>query len=110
VRWTFWLYAATALPWLLCLGFYGLRSPWWRSWTGRAMFWTYGALGAVLTLAALLRILPLPYDAAVLLAVLTLGGVAIAGWAQLINVIRLQRRKRGEDVPEQRRRSTDDHI
>jgi len=107
VRWTFYLYAVTGLPWALCLAFYGLRSPWWRSWTGRALFWTYGALTAVLALAALLRVLDLPYRQAVVLAVVALAGVFIAGLAQLINVIRLQRRDQRSESPA--RRSTDPH-
>jgi hypothetical protein len=94
MRWTFWLYASTALPWAGALLAYGLRSPWWRSWTGRAMFWTFGSLTAVLTLASVLRFLPLPYWLAITLVAATLAGVQVAGWAQLINVLRLQRRDR----------------
>ena len=94
MKWTFWLYAVTGLPWVLCLLFYGLRSPWWRTWTGRAQINAYAALAVVLTLAALLRVLPLPFGWAVALSVAALFGVFVAGVSQLINVIRLQKKDR----------------
>lgn len=101
--WTFWLYAACAAPWTACLLTYGLRSPWRRSWVGRAMFTTYGALAAVLGLAALLRVVRLPVHIAITLAVATLTAVGIAGVVQLVNIVRLQRR----DPSAPHRRSTD---
>lgn len=94
MMWTFWLYACTAVPWAACLLFYGLRSPWRRSRVGQAMFTTYAALTAVLGLAALLRVVHLPYWLAVTLACVTLGAVAVAGVIQVATILRAQRRDR----------------
>jgi hypothetical protein len=96
VRWTFWLYAVPALTAALCLVFYGLRSPWWRSWTGRAQATLYAALLAVLALAALLRVLRLPYGWAVFLSVAAMGCVQVALLIHLLNIVRLQHRDRKE--------------
>ncbi|MGZ4621441.1 MAG: putative phage holin [Blastococcus sp.] len=93
MRWTFYLYAVTALPWACCLLAYGLRSPWRRSGVGRAMFTTYGSLTAVLTLAAILRIVHLPYDVALALALITLAAVCVAGVVQLVLILGAQRRR-----------------
>jgi hypothetical protein len=56
------------------------------------MFTLYGALTAVLGLAAALRVVHLPRDLALALAVAVLALVATAGVWQLVNIVRYQRR------------------
>jgi len=88
----FWLYAVGAVLWTGLLLLYGLRSPWWRSTTGRVMVLTFASLSAVLVLAAVFRFVHPPLWLAVPLALAVLGAVDLAGLVQLINVWRLQRR------------------
>lgn len=93
MNWTFWLYAPPAAVWAACLLLYGLRSAWRRSATGRGQFVLYATLTAVLLLASVLRIVHLPYSWAVVLAVVTMGGVLVAGLVQLVLILRAQGRR-----------------
>lgn len=94
-NWSFWLYVAALVPFALSLAFYGLRSPWWTSPTGRALFTLYAALTAVLSLVvvAYLGVFPTPVRD---LLRITIGGVAVAGWVQLVNILQIQSRARRE--------------
>lgn len=91
--WVFWVYLACFLPWAACLGFYGLRSPWWTSATGRTQFITYASMTVVLVFAVVVRLFRFPHVLLVALMVICLGGVCAAGVRQLVNVLRLQRRE-----------------
>ena len=88
------IYAVTALPFIGCLLAYGFRSPWRATGIGRAMFTLYASLTAVLGLAALLQLFRPAHSVALLLALVTLGAVCLAGWVQLLTILRLQRRDR----------------
>lgn len=90
-RWWFWLYAAAWLPYLGCLLFYGLRSPWWRSRVGQSLMTLYASLVGVLTVVLLVQVAPLPNPVGHLLIAITLGSVAVAGFIQLATILRLQR-------------------
>ena len=102
----FWLYAVGAVLWTGLLLLYGLRSPWWRSTTGRVMVLTFASLSAVLVLAAVFRFVHPPLWLAVplALAAATLAAVCVAGCVQLATILRLQRR---DPSATPRRRSTD---
>lgn len=93
-RWEFWLYASAWLPFTLALAFYGLRSPWRGSRVGQGLFTLYAALTAVLTLALAAYSGAIPDAFRDVLRVLTIGGVAAAGWVQLANILSLQRQAR----------------
>jgi len=72
----FWLYAVGALAWTACAVAYGARSPWWRSLVGRSLLGSWVSMGAVLILATIFRIVPLPHPVIVVLAVVVLSAVA----------------------------------
>lgn len=91
MTWSFWLYLGIAAPWFLCTVLYGLRSPWWESWTGRGQFATYVSLTAALGLTVLFRGVRFPHVVVLAVAVTVLSAVGVAGIAQLVNIIRLQR-------------------
>ena len=90
----FWLYAVGALFWAGCAVAYGVRSPWWRSPIGRSLFGSWVSMGAVLILAAVFRVVPLPHPVVIVLAVAVLSAVDVAGLVQLLTVLHLQRRDR----------------
>lgn len=90
----FWLYLGTLLPYALCLVLYGIRSPWQMSPVGRGLFSLYAALVAVLAFAVVAQIAVIPTSVRDLLRAVLLGGVALAGWVQLSNILRLQRERR----------------
>lgn len=90
----FWLFLGTLAPYALCLGFYGLRSPWRLSPVGRGLFSLYASIVAILIYAVIVQLAPLPQTAQDTLRAVLLGGVALAGWVQLFNIIRLQRERR----------------
>ena len=90
----FWLFLGTLLPYALCLAFYGLRSPWRMSPVGRGLFALYAALVAVLGYAVIAQVAVIPPSVRDALRALLLGGVALAGWVQLANILRLQRDRR----------------
>ena len=64
-RLPFWLFLGTLLPYALCLGFYGLKSPWRLSPVGRGLFSLYASIVAILVYAVLLIIALPPVAAAV---------------------------------------------
>lgn len=92
-RLPFWLYLGTLLPFLLCLWFYGTRSPWQRSQTGRALFTLLLSLSAVLLWAVLVQITAIPLPVLDAMRAVLLGGVALAGWVLLHNIRLLQRER-----------------
>lgn len=92
--WSFWLYAATLLPYALALGFYGLRSDWRSSRVGKGLMTLYAAIVAILLLAIVSLAGLLPQEARAVLRFVALGGVQLAGWIQLGNILRAQRRDR----------------
>src|SRR5690348_16663890 len=94
MRAVFGLYAAGGVFWACCALLYGLRSPWWRSATGKVMLMTFSSLAAVLLMATAFRIARPPLWLAIPLACAVLGAVVLAGLVQLINLVRLQRRDR----------------
>ena len=90
----FWLFLGTLLPYALCLGFYGLKSPWRLSPVGRGLFSLYASIVAILVYAVIVQLAPLPQVAEDTLRAVLLSGVALAGWVQLANILRLQRERR----------------
>lgn len=90
----FWLYAVGAVFWAACALTYGLRSAWFRSAIGRSLVGSWTAFAAVLILATVFRIVPLPHPVIVALAVVVLSAVDVAGLVQLVTVLHLQRRDR----------------
>ncbi len=100
-----WVYGATLAPFLLSWAFYGLRSPWWNSRVGKGLFILLASIVAVLTFAvfAIADVIPEPLKS--ILRIVLLGGVQIAGWIFLANILREQRRDK--DAPHPRRRTTD---
>lgn len=92
----FWQYVTTLLPFLLCLIFYGLRSPWRDSPVGQALMTLYASLVAVLAYAVLAIAGVVPAALHAVLRVVLLGGVAVAGWVHFANIVRLQREARRE--------------
>jgi len=90
------LYGVGALLWTSCALAYGVRSwPKWRdSWMGRSLLASWTSFGAVLILAVLFRLLPLPHAVDVVLAVGVLSAVDLAGLVQLVTVLHLQRSDR----------------
>lgn len=90
----FWLFASTLLPFALCLIFYGLYSPWRESRVGRSLMALYGSLVATLLYATLTAAHVFPEQVQQVMRVMLLGGVAVAGWVQLANVLHFQREAR----------------
>lgn len=88
------LYGAGAALWSACALAYLTRAPWWQSWIGRSLVGSWASFAAVLTLAVVFRVAPLPHELAVVLAVCVLSAVDVAGLVQLITVLHLQRRDR----------------
>lgn len=103
--WSFWLYLAALVVYTGCLVRYGLGSPWWTGWTGRAQFSLYAALVAVLAVVVISRFLTLPPLLLVWLRVAFMGFVVAVGVAHFINIGRLQARRRERGAPQ--RRATD---
>ena len=92
--WVFWLYFVTLLPWLACLVIYASRAPWRNRdrsvrRTAWAQFTSYAALSAVLGYASVVRFFSPSRSELVALTFVFIGGVCLAGCAQLINVVRL---------------------
>ena len=90
----FWLFASTLLPFALCLVFYGLYSPWRDSRVGRSLMALYASLVATLLYATVAVADVVPESVQQVMRVLLLGGVTVAGWAQLANVLHFQREAR----------------
>ena len=103
----FWLYLALLIPFALCLGFYGLRSPWRASPVGQALFTLLASLVSVLLFAtiALSGLIGPPLTD--VLRFVLLSGVLVAGWALFVQIIRLQRKSDDVDETHQHSRSTD---
>lgn len=92
--WSFWLYATTLLSFALPLGFYGLRSDWRASRVGKGLLALYASIVAILALVTVSYLGWVPDDVRAVLRVVTLSGVQLAGWWQLANILRAQRRDR----------------
>jgi chromate transport protein ChrA len=90
----FYLYATVLAPFLLCSCFYGLRSPWRSSRTGRAVFTLLASMTAVLVFAVVVQIAEIPRDVRDALRFVTLLPVAAAGWFLFFDIVRLQRQVR----------------
>ena len=103
----FWLYVALALPFVLCLLFYGLRSPWRRSPVGRALFTLLASLVSVLVFVVVRLSGLITEPVTNVLRVVLLSGVMVAGWVLLANILRLQRNHNGAGEPHTHSRSTD---
>lgn len=95
----FWLWVTTFAPFALALALYGVRSPWQGSPVGRSLFMLLASLSAVLLFGVLAVAVVLPEALLSVLRFVLVGGVQVAGWVFLVQVIRLQRTPR--------RRSTD---
>jgi hypothetical protein len=95
-NWTFWAYAFVWLPFALFVVLYGCRSPWRSTAVGRGLMTLAGAITAVLTFVLVVLAVPIPPEVRDLLRGATLGGVAIAGWLQLKNLVQIQNRHRHE--------------
>lgn len=92
-HWWTWLYVLCWLPYATCTALYGLRSPWRTSWVGRGLLAGYAAITAVLTVALVASVATIPDEIRHTLVAATLGGVALAGFVQLANIVRLQRER-----------------
>lgn len=90
----FWLFAAALLPFLLCLVFYGFRSPWRDSRVGKSLMVLYGSLVAVLLYAVVAVANVFPEMVQQVARVVLLGGISVAGWIQFANVLHFQRQAR----------------
>ena len=90
MKWTFWLYAPGAVIFAACMVAYARRFPWRAHrtrWVARAILALQASLFVTFALAALLRLVRLPYSAAIVLAVVALGAVNIAGLAHLAMIL-----------------------
>ena len=100
--WTFWLYFAVWLPYVLFVWFYGLRSPWRDSPIGRGLMIVAAVIVAVLSNALLGMVFgQYPYRDAV--RAILFAALSLAGWYQLRNLLTLQRdaeHRRARKVPE----------
>lgn len=101
----FYLYLATLAPYALCLFFYGTRSPWQKSQTGRALIALLVSLVAVLGWAVLVQVTVIPKPVLDVMRGVLLGGVALAGWVMLRQIVQLQNERKQQAPPS--RRSTD---
>lgn len=101
----FWLYLLTLLPFALSLFFYGTRSPWQKSPTGRALIALLTSLVAVLGWAVLVQVTAIPKPVLDVMRGVLLGSVSLAGWVMLRQIVQLQRERSEQSPPH--RRSTD---
>ncbi|MCU1617210.1 MAG: hypothetical protein JWO98_4750 [Frankiales bacterium] len=102
-RLPFWLYLLTLMPFALCLFFYGTRSPWQQSQTGRALISLLTSLVAVLSWAVLAQVTVIPQTVLDAMRAVLLGAVALSGWVLLANILRLQRERSDASGHPQRR-------
>lgn len=95
------LYGVDALLWTACALAYGVRSwpKWRRTWMGRSLLGSWTSFGAVLILAVLLPLVPMPHPVAVGLSIGVLVAVGLAGLVQLVTVLHIQRLDRREAAP-----------
>lgn len=99
MTWVFWLYAVIAAPWVVCAVLYGLRSPWYRSAVGWSTFVSWASVAAALSLTALFLAVPLSRTVEIVVSVVVLGAIGVAGYVQLVNLVRAQRRDRDHPLP-----------
>lgn len=90
----FWLFAAPLLPFALCLYFYGRFSPWRESRVGKSLMLLYGSLVATLLYAVIAVADVFPEPVQRVARVVLLGGITVAGWVHLANVLHFQRQAR----------------
>jgi len=96
----FWVYLLTWLPFVAFLTLYGTRSQWSESGIGRALFTLAASMVAVLT-NALAGIVFGDYPGRDMFRLVLLGGVSLAGWNLLRNLVGVQREAgRTHDDPE----------
>ncbi|TFV91420.1 hypothetical protein [Blastococcus sp. CT_GayMR16] len=102
-----WLYALTLAPFATFVVLYAIltRNAWRNTATGRGLMALGCSLVAILSFVLFALFTDIPKDIRDLLRVLTLGGVQIAGWLMVKNLVQEERRGRREDHP--RRRATD---
>jgi multisubunit Na+/H+ antiporter MnhB subunit len=105
-RLPFWLYLLTLMPFALCLFFYGTRSPWQQSQTGRALISLLTSLVAVLLWAVVAQVAEIPREVLDAMRAVLLGGVFLSGCVLLRNILLLQR-ERSDASAHPRRRVTD---
>lgn len=104
--WIFWSYVFVWCPFTVSAVLYAARSPWRALPVGRALMTLLASMSAVLSFVLLVLMVRVdPWLIAVLRGT-TLGGVGIAGWMFLRELMVLQNRKRPA-APCPRRRSTD---
>lgn len=105
-RLPFYLYLGTLLPFALCLFFYGTRSPWQSSPTGRALISLLSSLVAVLLWAVVAQVTEIPREVLDAMRAVLLGGVFLSGCVLLRNILLLQG-ERSDASERPRRRVTD---
>lgn len=102
----FYMYFLAWLPFFLFVVLYATRSPWRQSATGRGLMAVSMAITAVLSFVLLVMAWPtMPDQIKDTIRAVLMGGVTIAGFLQLRNLLVLQKQRR-DGVP-RLRRSTD---
>lgn len=87
------LYLAVAVPYSLFVILYATRSPWYRTGLGRSLLLSKMVI-AVLALNAVLALAFGDYPGREAVRVFVVGGAIVAGWSQLVLLIKEQRRAR----------------
>lgn len=103
----FWLYFVAWLAFLSLASIYGFGSPWYGSPVGRSLLLMKVAILAVLTHVLLLFVFG-DYPGSNLVRFITLSGVTVIAWYQVVVWRGIQRAHRNGDHP--RRRSTDHPV
>lgn len=102
----FYMYVLAWLPFFLFVVLYAARSPWRHSATGRGLMAVSMAITAVLSFVLLIMVWPtMPDQIKDTIRAVLMGGVTIAGFLQLRNLVVLQKQRR--DGVQPMRRSTD---
>lgn len=94
VNWAFWLYLSAWVPYTLFVALYAFRSPWYRSALGRSLLLSKTVIAVLLTHALLIVVLGADYPGREYVRGFLVGGVIVAGWVQLLTLVRLQRQAR----------------
>lgn len=107
---TFWIYLIVWLPFALFVVLYATRSPWQSTPVGRAVMSLAVSITAVLTFVLIVIVFPIPDGAKQVLRAVVLGGVAIAGWLMVRQLLTQQNAGRRQVDGHPLRRSTDGNM
>lgn len=103
--WVWWAYVFVWAPFATAAALYAFRSPWRVTAVGRSLMTLLASLTAVLTFVLVILAVPLDESISSVLRGVTLGGVGVAGWMFLRELIVLQRQRQQDPCP--KRRATD---